>query len=431
MKMLSRLGVACAVLAAGSVGAQERVTFTKDVLPILQQQCIACHRVGGNNVAGMVAPMAFTTYEEVRPWSKAILRAIKQGKMPPWSAAPEFDGVFHNERRLTPEQIATIERWVETGAPRGNPEDAPPPIEFPESNGWNIGEPDLVIYMPEPYWVADEVDDLNISFETVIKDEELPRNRWLRAIEWRADSDVVHHIVGGSTAPGDVKFPDGSSSQSLGSIAPGEDPTIYPEGYGKILHKGSTIRFGMHYHKEPGPGTGVWDRSMIGFRFWDEEKDPPVTRQVHWNGISGFDFEIPPGYEKWPMGVARVFENDTTILSLHPHMHLRGMSMKYTAYYPDGTNEVLLDVPAYDYNWQINYVYDQPKLIPAGTRIEVTGTYNNSSSNPSNPDPTRPIRNGSSTDKHEMFIGFISYCDTKPMTIEESRRHLELGAETD
>ncbi len=420
-----RIAMSMLVAALGSAllctsASAQQVTYTKDVLPILQEKCISCHRENGHNIAGMVAPMSFTSYREVRPWAKAIVKAITTKQMPPWGATPEYNGHFLNERVLTAEQANIIERWVEAGAPRGNPEDAPAPMGFPDHDGWNIGIPDLVVYLPEPYYVDDEVSDLNTSFVTEISEDLLPENKWLRSIEWRAGSDVVHHIVGGSVSPGEITLPDGTNFQSLGSIAPGEDPTIYPEGYGKILHKGSSIRFGMHYHKEPGPGTGTWDYSMIGFRFWDPEKDPPVKHQVHWNGISARGYEIPPGHAEWPVGTSRTFKNDTTILSLHPHMHLRGRDMKYVAFFPDGTQETILDVPTYDYDWQINYTYAEPRRVPAGTRIEVQGHYNNSTSNVRNPDPTAPIHGGETSDKHEMFIGFISYCDTNEFSAEES-----------
>lgn len=426
------IGSAMAGMLLFSFGASaadiSRVTFTKDILPILQRSCIQCHREGGNNIAGMIAPMSLRTYKEVRPWSKAIMKAVTSGTMPPWDATAEFNGLFSNERTITAEEVAMFERWVKSGAPQGNPTDAPAPLELKSNNGWNIGEPDLVIKMGEPYWVADEVRDIQPRFTVQITEEQLPENRWLRAIEWKADSAVVHHIVGGSTAPGDVEFPDGSNRQSLGSIAPGEDPTIYPEGYGKLLHKGSTIRFGMHYHKEPGPGTGVWDQSMIGFRFWDPENDAPVEHQVHWNGISARGYEIPPGAKNWQVGAARTFPDATTLLSFHPHMHLRGHDMKYIAFYPDGTQETLLDVPAYDYDWQTNYIYEQPKLLPAGTRVEVFGHYDNSADNERNPDPSIPVRGGALT-TDEMFIGFISYTNTEALSAEEIASHATGGTD--
>jgi len=420
---LAILGMAFSFTATA---ADSRVTFTKDILPILQQACVECHRESGNNIAGMVAPMSLRTYQEVRPWSKAILKAVTTGSMPPWDATAEFNGHFSNERVISPEQVALIEQWVNSGAPQGRPQDAPAPLELEAHNGWNIGEPDLIVKMPEPYWVADDVEDVQPSFVAEISEEQLPENRWLRSIEWKADSPVVHHIVGGSTAPGNVEFADGSSRQSLGSIAPGEDPTIYPEGYGKMLHKGSSIRFGMHYHKEPGPGTGVWDQSMIGFRFWDEEKDPVVEHQVHWNGISARGYEIPPGVEEWQVGAARTFPAATTLLSYHPHMHLRGQDMKYVAHYPDGTTETLLDVPAYNYDWQTNYILAEPKHLPAGTRVEVTGHYDNSTNNERNPDPATSVRGGAKT-TDEMFIGFISYTNTAPLTAEEIQQQLSAG----
>lgn len=405
---------ACLIPAAALA---EGVTFTRDVLPILQENCQSCHRHGGDNISGMVAPMSLMTYAETRPWAKAIARAVETGKMPPWFAPEEFSGVFHNERRLTDDEVETIVAWVATGARRGNPADAPPALVFEEDGGWFTGTPELIVKMPEPYWVADELEDQYVNFVTdPLPEEDLPDDRWLRAIEWRGDSEAVHHIVGSYS----VMQEDGEWSErhELGSIAPGEEGTLYPEGYGKLLKKGARIHFNMHYHKEPGIGTGLWDQSMVGFRFWDAETDPPVVFPVERNGITNFTFEIPPGHANWEVGAARIFDTDTTILALHPHMHLRGKDAKYVAYYPDGTQEVLLEVPEFDFNWQLDYSYAEPKRVPAGTRVEFTVHYDNSVNNPYNPDPTIPMIWGGPTTM-EMMIGYISYCETNP-SVEQS-----------
>jgi hypothetical protein len=423
MKRIAIWSGAAALAMAVATGAQaaERLTFTKDVLPILQASCVTCHRHGGDNISGMVAPMSLMTYEEVRPWAKAIVKAVTSKQMPPWFASEAYHGVFANQRTLTQAEIDVISAWVESGAARGNPSDAPAPVEFPENDGWFAGKPDLVVRMPEPYFVEDDVEDLYVNFVSEpLSETDLPNDRWLRSIEWRGDSDVVHHIVGSAS----VKNEEGETlSYELGSIAPGEEASIYPEGYGKLLPKGSRIRFSMHYHKETGPGTGKYDQSMVGFRFWDEETDPKIKHAVQRSGISNHSFEIPPQHSSWPVGAAMTFEEDSTILALHPHMHLRGQDARYIAYYPDGTTEELLWVPEFDFNWQLDYTYSEPKKVPAGTRVEFTVHYNNSPENVSNPDPTIPMVWGGPTTM-EMMIGYISFTNSEPSDnpIQKARR---------
>ncbi len=405
-------GLALGMVIATTAQAKERVTFTKDILPILQEHCIRCHRHGGDNISGMVAPMSLMTYKEVRPWSKAIQKAVTAKTMPPWFASEAQHGIFNNERRLADNDIATIQSWVASGAARGNPADAPEPLEFPSTNGWLTGDPDLIVTMPEPYLVEDDVDDLYVNFETEpLTAEQLPTDRWLRAIEWRGDSEVVHHIVGYASLTNE----DGTLERfELGSIAPGEEGTLYPEGYGKLLKAGSKIHFNMHYHKEAGPGTEVSDQSLVGFRFWDEENDPPIQHQVMRNGIMNRFFEIPPGHDSWEVGASKTFDVETKIMSLHPHMHLRGKDARYEIIYPDGRRETMLDVPRFDFNWQLDYVYHEPLIVPAGTRVEFTVHYDNSAENDYNPDPTIPMKWGGPTTM-EMMIGYISYANAEPM----------------
>lgn len=414
MKKTSQ-GLMIALVMGVAIGAdaapKERVTFTKDILPILQDNCIRCHRHGGDNVSGMIAPMSLMTYQEVRPWSKAIQKAVTARTMPPWFASEASHGVFNNERRLTDEQIEMVQSWVSTGAARGRAEDAPEPREFPSTNGWQTGNPDLIVTMPEPYLVEDDVNDLYVNFETEPLLVELPEDRWLRAIEWRGGSEAVHHIVGYASLTND----DGTLERfELGSIAPGEEGTLYPEGYGKLLKAGSRIHFNMHYHKEAGPGTAISDQSLVGFRFWDDEKDPPIRHQVMRNGIMNRHFEIPPGHAAWEVGAAKTFDVETKIMSLHPHMHLRGKDAKYVIVYPDGRREDMLDVPKFDFNWQLDYVYSEPLLVPAGTRVEFTVHYDNSPENVYNPDPTIPMHWGGPTTM-EMMIGYISYTNAEPL----------------
>jgi mono/diheme cytochrome c family protein len=413
MTKLSLPAIACSLLAAQTFAddpAAREVTFTRDVLPIVQQNCVICHRPGGQNIAGMVAPFSLTTYEEARPWAKSIEEAVSSKTMPPWYASDHTKGVFKNERGLTDEQIATLVAWVRTGAKRGNPSDAPAPVHFEDTGGWIIGKPDLEVKIPEPYLVKDDVEDEYKTFTVEIPADQLPEDRWLRALEWKPGAECVHHIVGFEL----YKDENGKQGrQGLGSVAPGEEPPIFPAGYGKRLHKGARIAFQMHYHKEPGPGTQQIDRSSVGFRFWDEEKDPPVQHAMIWAGIVNFRFALAPNNPNIELKADRTFDVDTTVLSLHPHMHLRGKSAEYIAYYPDGSQEVLLTVPNWNFDWQLDYTFREPKRVPAGTRIEYTAVFDNSSENPANPDPNRTVTWGEAT-TDEMMIGFIHYTDSAP-----------------
>ena len=185
--------VLCFLMAVAVDVTAADVTFTQDVLPILQENCIECHRPGGANLGGMVAPMSFTTYREARPWARAIARAVKTRVMPPWDASQEHRDVFEGERYLTDEEINVIITWVQTGAKRGKPSDAPKPLEF--NTGWLIGEPDMILSMPEPFWVPDNLLDDTKYFRDVISEEDLPTDRWIRASEFRPGSESVHHII--------------------------------------------------------------------------------------------------------------------------------------------------------------------------------------------------------------------------------------------
>ena len=389
---------------------QARVTFTKDVLPIFQEECQLCHRPAGQNVSGMIAPMSLVTYAEVRPWAKAIAKAVQTRAMPPWTAASEFNGVFKHERTMTDEQIATLVDWVRAGAPRGNPKDAPEPIDWPES-GWTIGDgdPDLIVAFDEPNWVGDEVDDLYQNITVRVSEEMHSKDRWIKSVEFKPGSEVVHHIIALQTTPIEGG---GMAAGLIGGEAPGTDPNTFPEGYGILLPKAPVVTFDMHYHKESGPGTGVWDETSFAIEFHEK----PVTHPLNITAINHGAFEIPPNNPNWKVGGAQTFNRDTTILGFMPHLHLRGVAAKYTAYYPDGTSEVLLDVPRYDFNWQIFYEYkdDGLKKVPAGTRIEFEMWYDNSPERAAiGFNSNRPVAFGGPT-WDEMDLGWMNFAYTEP-----------------
>lgn len=378
-----------ALQPAWAADSGERVTFTKDVLPILQDNCQMCHRPNGANLGGMVAPMSFVSYEETRPWAKAIARQVGTKEMPPWNAAPQHHGVFKNERILSVEDAAVLVRWVATGAARGKPADAPPALDWP-NDGWTIGEPDMVIEMPESFWVADEVEDTYEYFRMTVDESLLPEDRWIQATEFRPGSPVVHHII----------------ARPIGGIAPGNDPTVYPEGLGVMLKTGTEITWAMHYHKEPGPGTGVFDRSSVAVKFYP--KGTEIEHRLTTEPLGTYDFVIPAGASRHVVTRDFIFKQDAQIVALMPHMHLRGAAAKYEITYPDGKHEVLLDIPIYDFNWQTTYEFKEFKAAPAGTKLTLTTVFDNSADNPYNPDPTVDVRFGEPTTA-EMSFGWMRY----------------------
>ncbi len=397
LALLMILALAAPLAAANNNDAPTATpTYYGEVQNILEQNCQVCHRPNGANLGGMVAPMAFTSYQETRPWARSIARQVESGLMPPWHAAPRHHGVFENERSLSDEQKATLIAWAKGGAPMGNAADAPPAKVWERSDGWTIGEPDLVMDMGQDFFVEDDVRDQYVNFETVITEEMLPEPRWIKAVEFRPGGPVVHHII----------------ARPFGGIAPGNDPTVHHDGFGTLVKPGTTIRWNMHYHKEPGPGTGTWDRSSVALRFYPEDYEPDHVMQS--KSMGKFDFEIPPGDANYVATTTAKFDRDALLLGYTPHMHLRGKSAHYLAKYPDGTEEVLLDVPRYDFNWQTHYKYPAGgKKIPAGTEIELTMTWDNSADNPANPDPTKTVVYGGPTTA-EMMFGFVSYADAEP-----------------
>lgn len=388
--ILSTLGLSAQALGAPA----SKPTYHRDVLPILQENCQVCHRSNGDNMGGMIAPMSLITYQEVRPWAKAIAKQVAARTMPPWHASPEHHGVFANERTLTQEEIDTVVRWVQTGATRGNITDGPKPVHFKNTGGWGIGVPDLVVSFDEPYFVDDDVEDLYIDIETSISEEELPEARWVQAHQVRAGSEAVHHVI-----------------TSIGALVPGGDPRFYREGYGRLVEPGQHIRFQMHYHKEPGPGTGMQDQTEVGLKFYPRGYTPRF--KFHSDPLGNFRFKIPAGDPNYSAKSEFTFPDDARLVSFMPHMHLRGKAVRIMAYYPDGEEELLLRVPKYDFNWQTTYEYKEYKSVSKGTRLEMTAWWDNSADNAYNPDPTKAIRWGRPTTA-EMMFGWMRYTDPLP-----------------
>lgn len=387
-----------------SVAAAPKVTFHKNVAPILQARCQACHR------PGEAAPMPLITYRETRPWAKAMKAAVLTRKMPPWFAEP---GVSHfkNDRTLAKQEIDTLVEWADKGAPEGNPDEAPPPLVF--TTGWSIGQPDQVFEMPQAF----EVPSTGIvDYQWVLLPTRFAEDKWIRAIELRpGNRGVVHHIAafarrGGSKwlaeakpgvpvpkAPGGPEA--GQSDGLIGEYVPGLPAKPFPDGSALFLPAGSEIVLQLHYTPN---GKAASDRSKLGLIFASEQ---PRSRFFYF-GVTNMTFVIPPGEANHSVTARVTLGADVRLIDLQPHMHLRGKSFEFRAVYPDGSQEVLLRVPRYDFNWQLTYEVAGEKILPRGTRIEATAIFDNSPNNPRNPNPEAEVRNGDQT-TDEMMAGVM------------------------
>lgn len=394
-----------AAFAAGAAVDAATPTFTKDVVPILQRSCQDCHRPEGLNMGGMVAPMSLITYDEVRPWARSIARMVRSHEMPPWSASRQQRGLFLDERYLEDDEIDTILAWVQGGAPLGDPADAPPAIDFESNGGWHIGEPDLVLKQPVDYCVPDDVADEYQYFRQTITAEQLPEDRWIKAVEFRPTGQFVHHII----------------ARPLGGIAPGYQPKVFEPGRSSLLKAGTEVTWQMHYHKEPGPGSEVCDTgTLVAIKFY--EPGEVIEHVMEGAPLAVRGFRIPPGDPNYSDTAEYTFEEDAYITAFNPHMHLRGKAAKIVATFPDGEQRVLLDVPKYDFDWQHTYRYRDPVLAPKGTKVQLTLWWDNSPENPSNPDPTKTVTFGRPTTA-EMGFGFMRFMSTTPV-------HIVVGEET-
>ncbi len=409
---LATLALAALSFVPAASAADAAPTYFKDVKAILQENCESCHRPAGQNQGGVIAPMSLQSYDEVRPWAKSIARAVESRDMPPWFATDHTRGLFHDERTLDEAEIATVLDWVNGGAKPGDPADAPQQRSFVEEStgGWTVGKPDLVVTWDEPYFIDDDIEDINITFETTLTADQLPEDRWFRGLEFRVGGPKVHHMCASAYGPGETPTfgagGKGFTSNGLGCIALGAEPTFFPEGFAQLLKAGSRITFSMHYNKESGPGSGFHDHSELAFYFTDA---PPEHKAVY-DAIGNTSFEIPPQQDRWRVGAAKTFEEDVYLLALWPHAHLRAVATKYELFLPDGSSELLLDVPEYDQEWQTTYRYKEPKKIPAGSRIEVTMWYQNTPDRAAERgfDPDRAIVFGPDT-RDEMMLGFLNW----------------------
>lgn len=421
------------------------LTFSKNVAPILYQHCVKCHHPGD------IAPMSLLTYKDVRPWAAAIREAVVARKMPPWLADPSV-GKWSNDPRLSDSEIETIKAWVRGPKLEGDAKDMPPTPQF--SEGWKIGKPDAIIAIPEQTLTAtgpDQYTYLNVptNFDEdrwIVAAELRPGNRkvvhhahvfvteeaatgvkkidkvadpaaayanWIRvrkgSLEWvRPEAPVIND---GCAVDDNGLFP-GSKSSDLASLIssylPGREPDVYPVGTARRIPAHAMLSFQIHYSRATGKTEK--DDTSVGLIF---AKNPPqrISRRID---LSNQMFMIPAGDPDHEVTECHTLDKDVLITSLTPHMHLRGKAMKIMARYPDGRQITLLSVPNYEFNWQFTYRAKDPIFMPAGTRIEVDGRFDNSVNKAGNPDSKHPVRWGAASE-NEMMDGWIEYVDADPV----------------
>jgi peroxiredoxin len=386
----SLAAVGCRIGRTTNPDTAAAVTYSKDIAPILQRRCIECHR------KGEIAPFALTTYRQVIGWAGTIRDVVEEGRMPPWFADPAV-GKFANDARLSDAEKQQILQWVDAGSPEGDPKDLPPPRKF--LDGWNIPEPDLVVKMSvKPFRVPTEG---VVSYKHFVVDPGFTEDKWIVASEARpGNRAVVHHILVFLKKPGQSFAAELLRGSLIGAYAPGAPGRKLSPGMAKRIPAGSKIVFQMHYTPN---GTEQDDISYLGLKFCDA-KD--VKQEIESGASANFLIAIPPRAKDHQIVAQYKFPEDRLLFNMTPHMHTRGKSFRYEAVYPDGRQELLLDVPRWDFNWQIEYELAEPKRMPKGTILKCTARYDNSSDNPANPAPDQWVRFGEQT-WDEMMIGWF------------------------
>jgi hypothetical protein len=394
--------------------AADAPTFSKDVAPILFKHCASCHR------PGEIAPMSLLTYEEARPWARAIAKEVGDRTMPPWHAdAPA--GTFHNERILTDAERQTLTDWVNGGAPKGSPSDLPPLPRFDE--GWTLGQPDVVLEMLEDYNVPARG---TIEYEHFYIPTNFTEPKWVKSIEVRpGNREVVHHVLVFYLGKPDVARPPLGRSNAkdmvtprprneglrprragdtprrlLATYAPGTNPQVAPEGMAFRLDPGGVIELQMHYTTV---GEATTDRTKVALTLSKTPSPQELRAQQFYNGT----FTLPAGASDTAVSTDFEFLQDAKLWGLFPHTHLRGKKWEYKLVLPTGENKPLLSVPKYDFNWQTYYVFKEPLLVPKGAKIVSTAWYDNSAANKNNPDPKIDVKWGDQTWEEMQYTGVL------------------------
>jgi hypothetical protein len=383
------------------------VTYTRDVAPILFRSCLECHR------AGQIGPFSLETYEQARKRSEDLASVTADRLMPPWRAKPGVGPAFRHDRSLTKDEIRTLEAWAEAGAPEGDPADLPTVPRF--SSDWKLGRPDLIVELPENYKIPAAGDDIYRCF---VIPTNLPDDVYISGVEYRpGNAKVVHHILGYVDISGDAAKLDAaepglgyqcfggprvSVNNDLGGWAPGAEPDFLPEGIGRTLPKGAHVVMQVHYHPSGKPET---DRSKLALYFAKK----PVKQTFHWSYVAPDELKIAAGQKRdVEVKAKRTLPLDVEAVAVSPHMHLLGVDMTMWADLPDGRRIDLIEINAWDFQWQLQYYFERPIALPKGTVLNLVAHYDNSSDNPHHPTPDKivDVAWGEAT-TDEMCIGFI------------------------
>ncbi|MCX6954563.1 MAG: alkyl hydroperoxide reductase [Verrucomicrobia bacterium] len=387
----------CALDFKPAAALVSNLTYHNRISRILQNNCLECHHTGG------LAPFSLETYDDVKSHAGMMRKQVSRDVMPPWFAALPAPGEashWANDRSLAPSDKADLLAWLASDRPLGDPAEAPLARTFPTD--WEIGQPDLVVQLPRA--VAIKAEGV-MAYQTLTVETTLAEDKWVQAFEVRPTArEAVHHVIVKVHAAGTKVNEREAGSERDGFFAayvPGNSHHTFPAGFAKKLPAGAVVSFQMHYTPN---GKATTDRTMIGLVF---AKEPP-RHTIRVAGLSAPRLSIPPGAPNHLETTTITVPYDTTLLAFTPHMHVRGKAARYEATLPDGTTRVLLDVPRYDFNWQLTYQLAEPITLPRGSKLTYHAWYDNSPANPANPDPAKNVRWGPQT-FDEMMLGYVEY----------------------
>ena len=372
----------------------DTITYHRDVSRILQRNCVQCHNDGG------IAPFTLDDFDEVSDRARVIKRVVSEGTMPPWFAAPPKEGPnpWANDHSLSAAEKETLLAWLDSpDQPLGDPADAPLPLKFP--NEWTMGEPDLIVPISKAY-------DIKATgfmpYQRDVVETTLTEDKWVTGYEiLPSERDVVHHVIVQVFEPG-TQVRDRSEAQGYwAAYVPGNSAVRYPEGFARKFPAGAKVHFQIHYTPS---GTAKKERLKLGLHF----ADSTPKYELRTLAVADRKLNIPPGAEAHVESTSRRVPFDIPALGFMAHMHVRGTAFTYELIHDGGESEMLLDIPRYDFNWQLRYELKEPKLLPQGSFVKVTGIFDNSENNKANPDPKRTVKWGDQTFE-EMLIGYVEY----------------------
>ncbi len=380
--------------AAKTAHQQASVSYTDDIVPILQENCVSCHHDGA------IGPWSMSSHAMVRGWSPMMREVVMTRRMPPGQIDGHVGKKIAEVAGLSIEEKQKLIHWIDAGAPMGEGVDPLPQMTFTDGR-FILGEPDMVFKVPAQSIPATGI----VDYRYVPVELNLDRDVWIRAMEFvPGDREVLHHVITYLSSPADKSGSEQNKAaergDNIGGFAPGRQPDQFRDNSGRFIPKGSNLLLQMHYTTS---GRETVDETEVGLFIYDK---PPAF--VMSGGVAGQRrFLVPPGAKEHMLRGEQLVERDAYLYEMTPHMHFRGKHMSYSVEYPNGKTEQLLSVPKYDFNWQFNYRLEEPLFLPAGSKLIATGAMDNSDRNPGNPDPTKPVFFGLQT-MHEMFFGFTT-----------------------